>query len=448
MASRHNERARTPLVASARLLTRSLTCGALVCVATLAVFASTIQVSSAASPNDYLCVVGSAIQATTESTPFADPLEIEISTTSCNSPTPDTSTNSVSFALVGTPSASATFDTGAITTTTGFASVSATANDVAGSYSVIATSPATASSSSPSVTFSLTNSSLQSDTLTLDVSGYQSTNIETAFALPLAVTVDDGNGNPVAYLPVTFYAPSSGASGTFEGESTDAVAVTDAEGVAISPTFFANDTPGGYVVAASLSGNTSPVAFAMVNDAVTTMTVSSVTPTVLSEGSNRVVSISGSGFESGAVVVFSSPGIKVTSTTFVSSDSLSSVITVSSTARVGASGVTVTNPEGPSATGDDVFTVSPFVSGTLQPLAIGFTKNGASLSGAQEKALRTFAAGLSPATLVRCVGYGATAKLADARSRLVARYVRSVDPNARLDQRGVVSASANKVQLS
>ena len=124
------------------------------------------------------------------------------------------------------------------------------------------------------MTFSLTNSSLQSDTLTPDVAAYQSTNIGTAFALPLAVTVDDGNGNPVAELPVTFYAPSSGATGTFAGGSADAVVVTDAKGVAISPAFYANDTPGGYVVNASLGGNPSPVAFAMVNETLTTMTVS------------------------------------------------------------------------------------------------------------------------------------------------------------------------------
>lgn len=435
-------------VVCARTLGRWLISGALVCGSMITVLASAAQVSSAASPNDYLCVVDSATQTTTESTPFADPLEVEISTTSCSSPTPDTSTNSVTFALVGTPSASASFDTSAITTSTGFASVSATANSVAGSYSVIATSSATASSSSPSVTFSLTNSSLASDTLTPDVSSYQSTKVETAFALPLAVTVDDGNGKPVAYLPVMFYAPSSGASGTFAGGSTSVVEDTDTEGVAISPTFYANDTPGGYVVDATLSGYFSPTAFAMVNEATTTMTVSSVTPTVLTQGNDQVVTISGSGFESGATIAFSSPGINVTSTTFVSADALSAKITVSSSSRVGASDVTVTNPGGTSATGEDVFTVAPFVFGTLQPLAVGFSKNVATLSGSEERALRVFAEGLSSATLVHCVGYGPTAKLADARTLLVARYLRSVNPDARLAQRGVVSASMNKVQLS
>jgi hypothetical protein len=448
MTSRHTERARMHCSVTERTLGRLLLSGALVCGAMLTVVASNAQVSSAASPNDYLCVVGSATQTTTESTPFADPLEVEISTTSCSSPTPDTSTNSVSFALDGTPSAAASFDTSAITTTSGFASVSATANSVAGSYSVIATSPATASSSSPSVTFSLTNSSLQSDTLIPDVSSYQSATVGAAFGLPLAVTVDDGNGNPVASLPVTFYAPSSGPSGTFAGGSTYAVADTDADGVAISPTFYANDTPGGYVVDATLSGYLSPVAFAMVNEATTTMTVSSVTPTVLTQGHEQVVTISGSGFVSGALVVFSSPGIKVTSTTFVSAGALSAHITVSSTARVGASDVTVTDPGASSTTGEDVFTVAPYVSGTLEPLAVGFSKNAATLSGAEARALRAFAGGLSSATLVRCVGYGATARLADARTLRVARYLRSIDPHARLVQRAVVSASVNKVQLS
>lgn len=448
MVPRYRERVRAKRAMWAPALGRVLVGAALACGVSLGLVASTVPSASAASPNDYLCVVGSAAQTTTVSTPFGNPLAVEISTTSCNSPTPDTSTASVSFALVGTPSASATFDTGAITTTTGFASVSATASDVAGSYDVIATSPATAGSPSPSVTFSLTNTSLQSDTVTPDVSSYQSTDVGAAFALPLAVTVDDGSGNPVPSLPVTFFAPASGASGTFAGGSTDAVVDTNADGVAVSPAFYANDTSGGYVVEASLGGDTSPVAFAMVNESVTTMTVSSVTPTVLTQGNRQVVTISGSGFDTGATVAFSSPGLAATSSTYVSADAISVELTVSSTARVGASDVTVTNPGGTSATGEDVFTVAPLVAEGLQPLAVGFAKNGVALSGSEERALRAFARTVSAGTIVHCVGYGATAKVADARTLLVARYLRSVDPHARLAQRGVVSASANKVQLS
>ncbi|MFY9783617.1 MAG: IPT/TIG domain-containing protein [Acidimicrobiales bacterium] len=447
MTLRHQERAPKSFVASARIFGRALVSGALVGGTTLVLLVGSTQVSSAASPNDYLCVVGATSQTATVSSAFVNPLEVEISTTTCGAPTPDTSTNSVTFALVGTPSASASFDTGAIATTTGFVSVSATANDEVGSYDVIATSPATASSSSPSVTFSLTNSELSSDSMTADVATYQSTDVDTAFVLGLAVTVVDGSGNPVVALPVTFIAPTSGASGTFASGSTSSVVDTDAGGVAVAPTFYANDTPGGYVIEASLGGDTSPVAFAMANEALTTMTVSSVTPTVLSQGTEQTVTIYGSGFESGAGVSFSSPGLKATSTSFVSSEALSAEVTVSSTARVGASNVTVSNPGGSSTTGEDVFTVAPLTSVAPEPLALGFTKNSAALSGPEVAAVRRFARALSVATRVECVGYGASAKVAKARTLLVARYLRSVDPHARLVQRAVVSASANKVTL-
>jgi Quinohemoprotein amine dehydrogenase, alpha subunit domain III len=447
MTSRHHdvEKPRSPRV---RTLARALASGALVCGATFALLVSSAHVSSAASPDDYLCVVGAASQTATVSTTFANPLEVEISTTSCSAPTPDTSTNSVSFALEGTPSASASFDTGAIATTTGFVAVSATANDEAGNYDVIATSSATASSSSPSVTFSLTNSELSSDTVTADVASYQSTDIGTAFELGLAVTVDDDSGNPVAYIPVTFVAPTSGASGTFAGGSTSAVADSDANGVAVAPTFYANNSVGGYVVQASLGGYATPVTFAMVNEATTTMTVSSVTPTVLSQGAEQTVTIYGSGFGSGATVSFSSPGVKVTSTSFVSSRALSVDVSISSTARVGASNVTVSNPAGSSTTGENVFTVAPLISVVPEPLALGFSRNTVTLSGAQERALRQFAHELSAATSVVCAGYGDTTKLANARTLMVARYLRSVDPHARLVQRAEVSVSANKVTLS
>jgi hypothetical protein len=297
------------------------------------------------------------------------------------------------------------------------------------------------------VAFSLTNSDLLSDTMTADVSTYQATNVDTAFPLALAATVDDAQGNPISGVPVIFVAPTSGASGTFTGGSTSAYVVTDDDGVAVAPSFFANATSGGYAIEASATGYATPIAFAMTNETLSAMTVSSVTPTVLSQGAEQDVTISGSEFQSGASVSFSSAGVKVTSTTFISSEQLRAMVTVSASARVGASDVTVINPSGSSTTGDSVFTVAPLVAVAPEPLELGFSHNAVGLSGAEAKTLRAFVRDVAPGTVIECVGYGHSATLANARTLEVARYVRSVDPKARVTQRAVVSTSASRVTV-
>jgi hypothetical protein len=283
--------------------------------------------------------------------------------------------------------------------------------------------------------------------MTADVASYQSTDVGTAFALALAVTVDDAKDSPVPSVPVIFVAPTSGASGTFAGGSTMAFVETDAEGVAEAPTFYANDTTGGYAVEAESSGYASPVGFAMTNEGPSSMTVSSVTPTVLSQGSHQRITISGSDFQSGADVTFSSPGVTVTTTTVVSAQELSAEITVSTSARVGASNVTVSNPAGSSATGNGVFTVAPRVYVAPEPLELGFVQGASRLNGAEERTIRQFARALPSATPIECVGYGDTAILARARSLRVARYLQSVDPHARVLRRAIVTGTANKVTV-
>ncbi len=244
-----------------------------------------------------------------------------------------------------------------------------------------------------------------------------------------------------------FVAPSAGASGTFAGGSTSAFVETDAEGVAVAPTFYANSVPGGYAVEAESSGYASAIAFAMTNETLSTMTVSSVTPTVLRQGSAQVVTISGSGFQSGASVAFSLPGVRVSSITFDSAQTLTADLTISSSAHLGASDVTVTNAAGASATGNDVFTVSPLVAVALEPLQLGFSPKATALSGAQVRAIRQFARSLGSDGSLECVGYGDTVDLARARTLEVVRVVHSVDRSAHISRRSVVSGSLSKVTL-
>ena len=132
--------------------------------------------------------------------------------------------------------------------------MSAVANDSAGDYSVSASSPSSASSSSPTVTFSLTNVAPLSDTMTPDVPSYESTVVGSDFALPLAVSVQVANGDPASGVPVLFVAPTTGASGTFVGGGASVYVDTDAQGVALAPIFSANDTSGGYAIEVNASG--------------------------------------------------------------------------------------------------------------------------------------------------------------------------------------------------
>ncbi len=86
------------------------------------------------------------------------------------------------------------------------------------------------------------------------------------FPLTLDVAVVDADYDPVANVTVTFRSPNDGlgASGTFANGRYTAVVVSDAGGVARSPSFTANSHRGAYSVSASASG-VSGVAFTLKN---------------------------------------------------------------------------------------------------------------------------------------------------------------------------------------
>jgi hypothetical protein len=165
-----------------------------------------------------------------------------------------------------------------------------TANYVAGSYTVIA------SSAYGSVSFSLTN--VEGSTasgcgtaagatgstgptpakpagkptrLTVGVGATESAPAGARFPIRLAVTVTDAESAPVPDALVIFAAPNRGPSGFFAIRSGRArvhlhrVQVkTDACGVALAPAFTANRRAGGYVVVASVEHV--KAAFALVNE--------------------------------------------------------------------------------------------------------------------------------------------------------------------------------------
>ena len=107
------------------------------------------------------------------------------------------------------------------------------------------------------------------NTLTLLAGTPQTALLEAAFATGLQVALANSDGCPVtgaAGVPVTFSAPSSGASGLFAGSGSSAVTVgSDATGAAAAPTFTANGISGGYTVTASSQYGS--VSFSLANTA-------------------------------------------------------------------------------------------------------------------------------------------------------------------------------------
>src|SRR5207244_8741364 len=88
--------------------------------------------------------------------------------------------------------------------------------------------------------------------------------INLSYTKPLQVTVTDKSGNPLAGAVVVFQTPTTGASGTFAGHVTRALAVTGSDGIATAPTFTANTTAGSYKVTAAVEGVGS-IAFTLTN---------------------------------------------------------------------------------------------------------------------------------------------------------------------------------------
>jgi uncharacterized protein (TIGR03437 family) len=128
-----------------------------------------------------------------------------------------------------------------------------------GTYQLLAS--ASGVSSATSVAFNITAGAPTSITATGGAS--QSALINTMYGAPLQATVTDVAGNPVAGVAVTFNAPLSGASGTFNGQLT-IVATTDAQGHALA-SITANNIAGSFAAAASSTAITGSAVFDLTN---------------------------------------------------------------------------------------------------------------------------------------------------------------------------------------
>jgi hypothetical protein len=179
---------------------------------------------------------GGTPQSTTIGTRFAAPLEVTVTDNGVplNGVT-------VSFSSTGTAATLSTYT--AVTDASGKASVTATAGQAPGNYTV------TAQYQSRLAPFALTNVAGAPASLTMPGAYPQSAFIDSPFAKPLGVLVKDANGFPVIGAAITFQVPQSGASAVLSS----ATAVTDTSGAA-SVTARANHIAGSYTVTASVGG--------------------------------------------------------------------------------------------------------------------------------------------------------------------------------------------------
>lgn len=204
------------------------------------------------------------------------------------------------------------------------------ANGTPGSYVIAVTAP----DSSPT-SYSMTNGdstvpavlSIGDGSLQAAQIENQMTQVNTAFRIPLSVTVLDGQNNYMPGVTVTFTAPDTGASGTFANGTTATTAITNSTGVATSSAFTANGTDGTYFVTVSVGGLTNaftlqntlynpfgvPVTISLSGGSPQTVDIETPFPSIL-----QVVVVDGAlNYVPGATVTFKAvPGLTGASGTF------------------------------------------------------------------------------------------------------------------------------------
>jgi protocatechuate 3,4-dioxygenase beta subunit len=133
--------------------------------------------------------------------------------------------------------------------------------------------------------------------ITATAGATQSAAVNTAFGTALQAKVTDAAGVALPNTQVTFTAPSTGASGSFEGGSNTVNVQTDMTGTATAPAFTANGTTGSYSVTATVAGTSvTPATFTLTNTATVpqlTITTTSLPSGTIGTAYSATVSASG-----------------------------------------------------------------------------------------------------------------------------------------------------------
>jgi hypothetical protein len=266
----------------------------------------------------------------------------------------------VTFAAPGSGASSTLSSSTATTGSNGQASITATADTVAGSYTVTATVSGVATP----VSFSLTNVVGAPASVTVVSGSGQSAAVGAGFASPLVVVVTDSYGNLVPGASVTFAAPAAGASASLTPPS----ATTGANGQA-SVTATANTIAGNYIVTASVTGVTTPASLSLTNNPGAPASVAVVS------GSGQAATVA-QGFNISLVAVVSDtygnpvPGVSVT---FAAPTSDASATLSSATATTGANGQASVSATANTIAGS--YTVTASVSGVTTPAGFNLANN-------------------------------------------------------------------------
>src|SRR5579864_3470881 len=113
------------------------------------------------------------------------------------------------------------------------------ANRVSGAFTITASAPG-----APPASFSFTNVAARAASIAVGAANGSSATVGTRFAVPLAVTVSDKDGNPVAHAKVVFTAPTKAATGRFTHKRRRITVTTGVKGIAVAPRFTASEVAG------------------------------------------------------------------------------------------------------------------------------------------------------------------------------------------------------------
>ena len=214
--------------------------------------AANFSLTNSASPPASVAVNTGSPQTVAISTQFASALQVIVRDAGNN----PVSGVTVNFGVPNSGASAVLSSNSAITNGSGLASVTATANTTAGSYSVTAA----VSGVTGVAAFTLTNTAGPPASIVATAGTPQAALAGTLFATVLQAAVRDAGNNPVSGVVVSFTAPSSGASAALAG-----AAVTDALGL-VSVTATANAMGGGpYNVVATAGGVASAANFQLTN---------------------------------------------------------------------------------------------------------------------------------------------------------------------------------------
>ena len=384
-------------------------------------------------------------QSAVVSVAFAAPLQVTVKDAGNN----PVSGVTVTFAAPSPGASAVLSSTTATTDPAGIASITAMANATAGGpYNVTATV-----ASLSVVNFALTNTAGAAASVTPTAGTPQSMKVNTAFAMPLQVTVKDAGNNPVSGVTVTFAVPGSGASATLSATT----ATTNAAGIA-SVTATANATAGGpYNVTATVA-SLPVVNFALTN---TAGAAAAVTPTTGTPQSAVVstafaalqvtVKDAGNNPVSGVTVTFAVPasGASVALSSTTATTNASGVASVTATANATAGG-----PYNVTATAAGVATPANFALTNIAGAATNATATG----GATQSAVVSVAFATALQVTVRDAGTnpvagvtvtfavpasGASAALSSTTATTNAAGIASVTATANATAGGPYNVTAN-----